>query len=41
MGFNAIWISPVPINTDNSFHGYAAKDLSKINPYFGGESGLK
>ncbi|EGR31091.1 hypothetical protein IMG5_118160 [Ichthyophthirius multifiliis] len=41
LGFNAIWISPIPLNQDNQFHGYAAKDLSRINPNFGGEQGLK
>ena len=41
MGFNAIWISPVPDNIDGAFHGYAAKDLSKINSHFGGEKALK
>lgn len=40
MGFDAIWISPVPDNYPNDFHGYAARDMTKINSYFGGESGL-
>jgi alpha-amylase len=40
MGFNAIWISPIVENVPNSFHGYGAKNLYKINPYFGGEDGL-
>mmetsp|Transcript_22649 Transcript_22649/g.40779 ORF Transcript_22649/g.40779 Transcript_22649/m.40779 type:complete len:458 (+) Transcript_22649:168-1541(+) len=37
MGFDAIWISPVPANTPGSYHGYAAQDIYTINPYFGGE----
>lgn len=37
MGFDAIWISPVPDNYPNDFHGYAARDLTKINDKFGGE----
>ncbi|EGR27831.1 hypothetical protein IMG5_188020 [Ichthyophthirius multifiliis] len=41
MGFNAIWISPIPQNVEHAFHGYAAQDLSKINSHYGGEQGLK
>lgn len=41
LGFNAIWISPVPDNYPNAFHGYAAKNMTQINSHFGGESGLK
>ena len=35
LGFNAIWISPVPANTPNAFHGYSAQNLWQLNPYFG------
>lgn len=35
MGFNAIWISPVVVNTEGGYHGYWAKDFFKINPHFG------
>jgi alpha-amylase len=41
LGFDAVWISPVPLNQPDEYHGYAAKDLTKINPHFGGEAGLK
>jgi alpha-amylase len=40
LGFNAIWISPVPDNYPNAFHGYAAKNMEKINNFFGGEQAL-
>ena len=41
MGFNAIWISPVPVNWKESYHGYAATDFFKINPHFGTPEQLK
>jgi alpha-amylase len=41
MGFDAIWISPVPENTDGDYHGYAAKNWEKINDHFGTEDELK
>lgn len=41
MGFDAIWISPVPVNTPDCYHGYCALDWYKINPNFGGEEELK
>ena len=37
MGFDAIWISPIPENYGNDYHGYGALDWYKINPYFGTE----
>ena len=37
LGFNAIWISPVPENTPDAFHGYSALNLYRLNPYFGTE----
>jgi len=40
MGFDAIWISPIPVNTENGYHGYWALDLEKVNPYFGTEEDL-
>ena len=40
MGFNAIWISPVVENYPGAFHGYAAKNIFNINPYFGSEQDL-
>ena len=35
MGFDAIWISPVPENYGEDYHGYGALTWYKINPYFG------
>ena len=37
MGFDAIWISPVPKNTPNGYHGYWQQDLTQLNPHFGTE----
>ncbi len=41
MGFDAIWISPIPENYGNDYHGYAALDWYKVNPYFGNEQDLQ
>ena len=41
MGFDAIWISPIIKNTDNSYHGYHLTDLYTINSHFGSESDFK
>ena len=41
MGFNAIWISPIVLNKDGSYHGYHALDLYQINPHFGTSDDLK
>ena len=41
MGFDAIWISPIPENYGNDYHGYAALDWYKVNPYFGNEEDLQ
>lgn len=35
LGVNAIWISPIPEQTDNGYHGYWQKDIYTINPNFG------
>jgi len=35
MGFNAIWISPIVDNIDHGYHGYWAKDWTKVNSNFG------
>lgn len=35
MGFDAIWISPIPDQVDKGYHGYHAKDFDKINAHFG------
>jgi len=41
LGFDAIWISPVVDNTENGFHGYWARDWSKVNDKFGSDAQLK
>jgi alpha-amylase len=41
LGANAIWISPIPAQTDNGYHGYWQKDIFEINPHFGTESELQ
>mmetsp|Transcript_6689 Transcript_6689/g.6554 ORF Transcript_6689/g.6554 Transcript_6689/m.6554 type:complete len:270 (-) Transcript_6689:602-1411(-) len=40
MGFDAIWISPIPVNYPGAYHGYAAIDLYGVNPNFGTEQDL-
>ena len=41
LGFDAIWISPIPENKGDDYHGYALKNLFKVNPHFGTEDDLK
>lgn len=42
MGFDAIWISPIPENiNDYSYHGYAFSNLYEINHHFGNAQDLK
>jgi len=41
LGFDAIWITPVVENTPGGYHGYWAKDLYKINPFYGTSEELK
>lgn len=41
LGVNAIWISPIPVQTEKGFHGYWQKDITKVNPHFGSEDDLK
>ena len=41
LGFDAIWISPISLNTEKGYHGYHTKDWSKINTNFGTEEELK
>ena len=41
MGFDAIWISPIPKNQGEDYHGYAFLDLFTINPHFGTPKELK
>lgn len=41
MGFDAIWLSPIPLNRPGSYHGYAATDIYQVNPHFGTAQDLK
>ena len=41
LGANAIWISPIVLNTEGGYHGYWAKDLYRIEGHFGTEQDLK
>ncbi|ORY93108.1 glycoside hydrolase superfamily, partial [Syncephalastrum racemosum] len=41
MGFDAIWISPIPENTDGGYHGYWAKNFEALNTNFGSADDLK
>ena len=41
MGFDAIWISPMPLNAGDDYHGYAFLDLYSLNDHFGDEASLK
>ncbi|PRP81162.1 hypothetical protein PROFUN_01996 [Planoprotostelium fungivorum] len=40
MGFDAIWISPIPHNSPKGYHGYWADDLTRLNEHFGTEKEL-
>ncbi|KAJ6546233.1 putative alpha-amylase AmyA [Mycena vulgaris] len=46
MGFDAIWISPVGLNLENTggegegYHGYWSTDPTRLNPHFGDEASL-
>ena len=41
LGANAIWISPIPEQTDGGYHGYWQKNIYKINEHFGSSNDLK
>lgn len=41
LGFDAIWISPIPENMGNDYHGYAALNWNNVNPNFGTGAELK
>ncbi|KAI9315827.1 a-amylase [Dichotomocladium elegans] len=41
MGFDAIWISPIPKNSPGGYHGYWATDFYGLNENFGSEEDLK
>lgn len=40
MGFDAIWISPIPHNAEADYHGYGALDWEKVNEHFGTDDDL-
>lgn len=35
LGVDGVWISPVPLNANAEYHGYAARDPYTIAPHFG------
>lgn len=41
MGFDAIWISPMPENYGDDYHGYGALNWYNPNPHFGDANSLK
>ncbi|KAJ6568868.1 GH13 alpha-amylase precursor [Mycena capillaripes] len=46
MGFDAVWISPIVANVDNTaygdgYHGYWSRDIDTLNPRFGTSEDLK
>jgi len=41
MGFDAIWISPIPENYGDDYHGYGALNWYNPNPHFGDANSLK
>ena len=40
MGFDAIWISPIPTNAEEDYHGYGALDWESVNDHFGSSQDL-
>ncbi|MCX7884397.1 MAG: alpha-amylase family glycosyl hydrolase [Caloramator sp.] len=41
LGTTAIWITPVVENEDKGYHGYWAKDFTKVDPHLGSMDDLK
>jgi glycosidase len=41
LGATAIWISPVVLNANGEYHGYAAKDFYKVDPHWGSLANLQ
>ena len=35
LGATAIWISPIVLNANGEFHGYAGRDFYKVDPHWG------
>ncbi|EDQ92354.1 uncharacterized protein MONBRDRAFT_14014 [Monosiga brevicollis MX1] len=40
LGATAVWISPIPDNTDGGYHGYWQQNMSRLNANFGDANGL-
>ncbi len=41
LGATAIWISPVVLNANGEFHGYAARDFYHVDPHWGSLADLQ
>jgi glycosidase len=41
LGATAIWISPVVLNANGEFHGYAGRDFYRVDPHWGTLSNLQ
>ncbi len=41
LGATAIWISPIVLNGNGEFHGYAARDFYKVAPHWGSLADLQ
>lgn len=41
LGATAIWISPVVLNANGEFHGYAGRDFYRVDPHWGGLADLQ
>jgi glycosidase len=41
LGATAIWISPVVVNANGEFHGYAARDFYNVDPHWGNLAALQ
>jgi glycosidase len=41
LGVTAIWISPVVLNGNGDYHGYAGRDFYQVDPHFGSLADLK
>lgn len=41
LGFTAIWLSPIVLNGNGEYHGYAAKNFYQVDPHWGTLSNLQ
>lgn len=41
LGATAIWISPIVLNANGEFHGYAGRDFYQVDPHWGSLSNLQ